>query len=67
MLGRKELHPLFPVVQIREASLVTDGNIISVGDPAPDVTLPDDSAAATSLSILWSERPLVLLFIRHLG
>ena len=46
---------------------MTDGNIISVGDPAPDVTLPDDSAAATSLSILWSERPLVLLFIRHLG
>ena len=41
--------------------------LVRVGDPAPDMTLPDDSGTQTSLSSLWSERPLVLLFIRHLG
>ena len=46
---------------------MTDENIVGVGDPAPDMTLPDHSRAETSLSSLWSERPLVLLFVRHLG
>ncbi len=46
---------------------MTDENIVRVGDPAPDMTLPDDSGMQTSLSGLWSERPLALLFIRHLG
>ncbi len=54
-------------IRTREGRLVTDENIVGVGDPAPDVTLPDDSGIQTSLSSLWSERPLALLFIRHLG
>jgi peroxiredoxin len=39
----------------------------AVGDPAPDLELPDDAGAPVRLSTLWRERPLVLLFGRHLG
>jgi peroxiredoxin len=38
-----------------------------VGDPAPDATLADHGGAPTSLSSLWRERPLLLLFWRHFG
>ncbi len=46
---------------------MTDQNIVGVGDPAPDMTLADDSGQQISLSSLWSQQSLVLLFIRHLG
>ena len=46
---------------------MTDENTVGVGDPAPDMTLADDGGQQTSLSSLWSQQPLVLLFIRHLG
>jgi peroxiredoxin len=38
-----------------------------IGDPAPDATLPDHNDAPTSLSSLWAERPVLLLFWRHFG
>ena len=38
-----------------------------VGDPAPDVRLPDSTGEERSLSELWSERPALLLFWRHYG
>jgi hypothetical protein len=50
-----------------EARLVTDQSIVGVGDPAPDMTLTDAGGEQTSLSSLWKEQPLVLLFVRHLG
>ncbi len=37
------------------------------GSPAPDVELQDDAGQFVRLSSLWRERPLVLVFIRHLG
>ena len=36
-----------------------------IGDPAPDATLLDDMGTPTTLSSLWRERPLLLLFWRH--
>ena len=39
----------------------------AVGDPAPDLELQDATARSVRLSSLWAERPLVLLFVRHLG
>lgn len=40
---------------------------IAVGSPAPDIELRDDSGQLVCLSELWRERPLVLVFMRHLG
>jgi peroxiredoxin len=40
---------------------------LSVGDRAPDVTLPDDRNRATRLSELWRRQPIVLVFVRHSG
>jgi peroxiredoxin len=37
------------------------------GDAAPDATLLDHDGHATTLSSLWAERPLLLLFWRHFG
>lgn len=37
------------------------------GDAAPDLTLADLSGRPRQLSELWSERPLLLLFLRHFG
>ena len=37
------------------------------GDPAPDATLPDHEGRPTTLSSLWRERPLLVLFWRHFG
>lgn len=42
-------------------------SILSVGDPAPDVTLPDDRNLPTRLSELWQRQPIVLVFVRHSG
>lgn len=39
----------------------------AVGDVAPDLELPDETGKLVRLSQLWAERPLVLLFVRHLG
>lgn len=38
-----------------------------VGDPAPDLQLPDHTGAPTQLSSLWSRQPLLLIFWRHWG
>ena len=37
------------------------------GDPAPDVTLRDETDRPVLLSSLWRDRPAVLLFWRHWG
>ena len=36
-----------------------------IGDPAPHAVLQDHEGVPTSLSALWSERPVLLLFWRH--
>jgi peroxiredoxin len=38
-----------------------------IGDPAPDAVLPNHEDTPTSLSTLWTERPVLLLFWRHFG
>ena len=38
-----------------------------IGDPAPDVTVPDHTGRPVRLAERWAEKPLVLLFLRHLG
>jgi hypothetical protein len=35
--------------------------------PAADLSLVDQERRAVALSSLWSQRPLVLLFVRHFG
>ncbi|MFI0606507.1 MAG: hypothetical protein ACH37Z_01270 [Anaerolineae bacterium] len=40
---------------------------LHIGDPAPDLTLPDASGQPLRLSALWSVAPLALVFIRHYG
>lgn len=40
---------------------------LSVGDPAPDLTLPDDQGRPIRLSGLWQKQPIVLVFVRHSG
>ena len=40
---------------------------LSVGDRAPDATLPDDLNRPTRLSELWRQQPIVLVFVRHSG
>ena len=40
---------------------------LQIGDPAPDLVLPDHSGRQIRLSEYWALRPLVLLFLRHLG
>lgn len=40
--------------------------MIEPGDQAPDIALPDHEGNLRHLSELWS-KPLVLLFVRHLG
>ena len=40
---------------------------MSVGDHAPDVTLPDDHNQPTRLSELWQRQPIALVFVRHSG
>lgn len=38
-----------------------------VGDPAPDLRLPDSTGAERALSELWSDGPALLVFWRHYG
>ncbi len=39
----------------------------NLGDPAPDLTLPDRGGRPVRLSALWAERPVALFFLRHFG
>ena len=39
----------------------------AVGDPAPDLTLPDHTGRPVRLAGLWSDGPIVLLLLRHFG
>ena len=41
--------------------------VLSIGDSAPDLTLPDQTEQSVCLSSLWHDQPLVLIFVRHLG
>jgi peroxiredoxin len=38
-----------------------------VGDPAPDLALPDTSGEPRRLSDFWAHGPLLLIFMRHFG
>lgn len=40
---------------------------INMGDMAPDVTVRRDDGSEISLSQLWRDNPVVLVFLRHLG
>lgn len=40
---------------------------LQIGDPAPDLELPDHTGLPTRLSSLWSDGPAVILFWRHFG
>jgi peroxiredoxin len=42
-------------------------SLLRVGEPAPDATLLGADEAPLRLSELWSEGPLVLIFLRHFG
>jgi peroxiredoxin len=44
-----------------------NGTYPRVGDPAPDAALVDSEDSAVRISTLWREKPLVLVFLRHLG
>jgi peroxiredoxin len=37
------------------------------GDPAPDLSVTDQSGEQLALSSLWQGRPLLLAFLRHYG
>lgn len=38
-----------------------------VGDPAPDLQLPDSGGAMQRLSEFWQRQPILLIFLRHFG
>jgi peroxiredoxin len=38
-----------------------------VGDPAPDLVLPDTSGEPRSLSEYWAHGPVLVIFMRHFG
>ena len=40
---------------------------LHVGEKAPDLTIADHTGRSVRLSERWARRPLVLLFVRHLG
>jgi len=40
---------------------------ITTGDRAPDAALTDIEGNAVSLSDMWTKKPIVLVFLRHLG
>lgn len=40
---------------------------VTVGDPAPDLSLPDQDGEEIRFSNLWHRQPLILVFLRHLG
>jgi peroxiredoxin len=48
-------------------STETKEAVPQVGDMAPDVELVDVEGASVQLSTLWRERPVVLVFLRHLA
>src|SRR3989304_5420443 len=45
----------------------SDSLPVQVGDPAPDLTLPDMTGAPRWLSESWPAGPTLLLFLRHYG
>jgi hypothetical protein len=40
---------------------------VEVGDRAPDAVVLDGAGGKVPLSSRWSERPAVLVFLRHFG
>ncbi len=41
--------------------------LVQVGDAAPDVEVQDTQGQVVRLSSLWTDRPALLFFLRHLG
>ena len=41
--------------------------VLTIGDNAPDFTLPVHTEQPVRLSSLWHDQPLMLIFVRHLG
>lgn len=46
---------------------MSQSNLLSVGDAAIDVTLPDELDRPIRLSEKWQRQPIVLVFVRHSG
>jgi peroxiredoxin len=46
---------------------MTTGDVLGIGTAAPDFTMPDQTGNLVRLSSLWQQKPLVLVFARHLG
>ena len=44
-----------------------ENNMLQVGEPAPDVTLPDQDGRDVALASLWQQQPTMLVFLRHFG
>lgn len=44
-----------------------DQNTITVGDAAPEWELVDIDGSSVNLASYWQQRPLVVVFLRHLG
>jgi peroxiredoxin len=43
------------------------GNKLKTGDFAPNLKVVNADGATIELSALWSDRPVVLAFLRHFG
>ena len=46
---------------------MSNHSLLNVGDPALDLTLPDDQAQPVRLSDRWHRGPIALVFVRHSG
>ncbi len=46
---------------------MSQSTLLSVGDAAIDVTLPDELDRSIRLSAMWQRQPIVLVFVRHSG
>lgn len=51
----------------QEGSFSEQANLLSVGDAAVDVELPDEFERPIRLSDQWQRQPIVLVFVRHSG
>ena len=43
------------------------GPALTVGAPAPDLTLRNEDGAETALAAFWRDGPTALVFLRHFG
>ncbi len=54
-------------MRIEAESAVNDGNRLKTGDVAPSIQVVDADGKTIELSSLWSDKPVVLTFLRHFG